>query len=875
MTAPVRIEELFAILDFHPNDQQRQAIMHVHGPLYLPAGPGAGKTSVLLWRTINLIVCHNIKPEHIFLSTFTEKAARRLRDGIESLLAKAQEHTGKSYDIGRMYIGTIHSLSQKLIRDRRLYASQSVANLPALVDQLNQYFVVVNLWKELLIASGFTDEPQILYPTINALIGPVRTKSSSTRFITITNVIAFFNRCSEEYLRTDGQHLHGDPTLQGLLRMYARYLALMDERHQVDLSALQGKAYELVRSSEKAQQLFSHIIIDEYQDTNPVQEKLFFALAAQHKNFCVVGDDDQAMYRFRGATVENFVTFPANVRKFLHTEPTTIPLTLNYRSHPTIVNVYNDYMQRGTWTVDDVSYRADKVITPASANTAAYTSVCVTAGNRDTTADELAALINNLLSSGKVQDPNEIAVLFPSIKGNDGPSDKVIALKNALAPYKLDIYAPRAGRFVEVDEARDVLGVLMHIIGKPTFASDMIRGDYGRFSQWCTDVYKRGTEIITHDPQLVQFVTTRRDAINERVEDRRLMFATLERHNLSPDSPFDPDDYSPNNIKSILQASGASDTAVRGLGGTRFDRIARDRLAQGTPFLAKNLISRATTFDYSILDIFYQLLGFAHFTAMLDLAEYGDPTNDFKRDEGPICNLALISRYLSGFLQHQYSALLSARDFTDDAIIRRFWISYIYVLFRNGEGEYEDEEMLFPKGRIPVLTIHQAKGLEFPVVILGNPNRHNTIQPIETLMRRLVDRDREPETLSPKYDNMRLFYVALSRAQNLCVIAHYTGHIHDSLKPFVRDPHPEISRMPAVDLTHMPSHLSSTETLPKRYSYTADYTRYLNCPRQYMFFRTYDFAPSQTRAQMFGSLVHRTIDEIHQRMLLTQPRTDA
>jgi DNA helicase-2/ATP-dependent DNA helicase PcrA len=875
MKPAVTLEKLFEVLHFHPNEQQRQAIMHVHGPLYLPAGPGAGKTSVLLWRTINLIVFHNVKPEQIFLSTFTEKAARRLRDGIESLLAKAQEHTDKPYDIGRMYIGTIHSLSQKLIRDRRLYASQSVANLPALVDQLNQYFTVVNLWNDLLAASGFTAEPEILYPTINALIGQVRTRNSTSRYTTITNVISFFNRCSEEYLRVDPAHQHEDPTLHGLLRMYARYLVLMDERRQVDLSALQGKAFELVRSSAKARQLFSHIIIDEYQDTNPVQEKLFFALAAHHKNLCVVGDDDQAMYRFRGATVENFVTFPANVRRFLQTEVTTIPLTLNYRSHPSIVNVYNDYMQRGSWTVEETTYRADKVITPASTNTAGYTSVCVTAGNKDTTADELAALINTLLSTGKVQDPNEIAVLFPSIKGDDGPSEKVIALKTALAPYKLDIYAPRAGRFVEVDEARDMFGVLMHIIGKPVFGSGMLRGDYGRFSQWCTDVYKRGTDIIKADPQLAQYVAIRRDGVIARIEDRRLMFAALEQQQLLPESPYNPDDDGPKNIKYVLQQSGASPAAIRGLGANRFDRIALDRFAQNDPFLAKNLISRATTFDYSILDLFYQLLGFKHFNDMLDLAEYGDPSNDFKRDEGPTCNLALISRYLSGFLQHQYSALMSARDFTEDAILRRFWMSYVYVLYRNGESEYEDEEMLFPKGRIPILTIHQAKGLEFPVVILGNPNRRNNPQPLETIMRVLVDRAREPEALSPRYDNMRLFYVALSRAQHLCVLAHYNGHIHDSLKPFVKDRHPEIARLPAIDLTHMPAHQANTDALPKRYSYTADFTRYKNCPRQYMFFRKYEFAPSQTRAQMFGSLVHRTIDEIHQRMILTQGRTDA
>jgi ATP-dependent DNA helicase UvrD/PcrA len=81
------IEQLWKKVDFVPNGNQREAILHEDGPLYLPAGPGSGKTRVLLWRTLNLIVFHNVSPDEIYLSTFTEKAAHQLKEGIRTLLS--------------------------------------------------------------------------------------------------------------------------------------------------------------------------------------------------------------------------------------------------------------------------------------------------------------------------------------------------------------------------------------------------------------------------------------------------------------------------------------------------------------------------------------------------------------------------------------------------------------------------------------------------------------------------------------------------------------------------------------------------------------------------------------------------------------------
>ena len=860
------LQELWAMRNFTPNEEQRKAIEHTDGPLYLPAGPGSGKTRVLLWRTLNLIVYKGVKPEEIFLSTFTEKAARQLREGISTLLSFVQNHTDVAYDVGRMYVGTVHSLCQRLIRDRRLYGGAGVTNLPALLDELGQYFFVQQNWNALVASCSWQgDDVSVFYNNINAVIGGHMHVNSKSKYVAMTNAISFFNRCSEEYVQTSSIIAQvQDPTIIHLLQIYDAYLNLLKQSKQLDFSMLQGQAYELIMNSALAGNIFKHVIIDEYQDTNPIQEKLFFSLARQHKNICVVGDDDQALYRFRGATVENFVRFTKRVQTYLDVNAVEVPLSVNYRSHNQIVELYQDYMRRGDWDVNGIPWRRAKNIQAHRRDNDLHNAVYATTANiKDGGSDELAAMINRLIVEKKVDDPNQIGVLFPSLQWQGEPNDKVVELRAALAKYGIKVYAPRAGRFLAVEEAKDVFGVLMHILGKPEFDVNLSGVDYDNFARWSSEVYTRGQEILDSDLQMKRWVQIRVNAINERVRDLAIMEQGLSSHGYIDQTPYDPDGQQFPNIKNMLKGLGISQNTVRGLGGQQFDEIARQRLRTGNPFQARQLMARATTFDYTVLDLFYQMLGFPHFKQMLDQAQGGG-------DEGPTYNLSMISQYLARFIADQWSALLRARDFRDSMISRTFWMGFIYVIYRRGESEYEDEEMRFPKGRVPFLTIHQSKGLEFPVVVIGNPNRRDQRQKMESVMRTLVEREREPETHSATYDSMRLFYVALSRAKHLCVIAHYSGHMHQSMKPLLRDPHDIVKRLPDFETKHFPQLKEDGDVLPKRYSYTSDFLAYKRCGRQYMLFRKYDFAPSQTRAQMFGSLVHRTIEEIHQRMIAMQ-----
>lgn len=192
------IERLWAEVGFEPNLAQRAAILHGDGPLYLPAGPGSGKTRVLLWRALNLIVFHGVPTDAIYLSTFTEKAARQLKEGLRTLLGLVSNFTGRPYDISQMYVGTVHSLCQRLITDRRFYRERQRSRPPNLLDDLGQHLYLYrpSRWEALTGEAGFDDDAA---GQINALFG----HNSSFRHHAVTHALALFNRLSEECLMPD------------------------------------------------------------------------------------------------------------------------------------------------------------------------------------------------------------------------------------------------------------------------------------------------------------------------------------------------------------------------------------------------------------------------------------------------------------------------------------------------------------------------------------------------------------------------------------------------------------------------------------------------------------------------------------------------
>ncbi len=340
------LDDLWLMAKFDPHPKQKAAILHGEGPLYLPAGPGSGKTRVLLWRVLKLLVFDGLKPDEVFLSTFTEKAALQLKEGLRTLLGFATEKTGAPYDLSRMYVGTVHSLCQRLLSDRRFSVGNQRPRPPVLLDELDQYLFLRRRrnWSRLLEAGEITRHgPQ----TVNAWFNV----NSRSRHVAISNCIGLFNRLSEECIDPKRASRKAKQAgLSRLIKMYGAYRSMLGEEsyEHVDFPLVQQKALDVLNGFPDSHNVFKYVIVDEYQDTNTIQERLYFKLAGGHHNICVVGDDDQALYRFRGATVENFVEFPDRCRQHLKRGPRTVFLDANYRSRKLIVNFYKDFMAHPT-----------------------------------------------------------------------------------------------------------------------------------------------------------------------------------------------------------------------------------------------------------------------------------------------------------------------------------------------------------------------------------------------------------------------------------------------------------------------------------------------------------------------------------------------
>ena len=869
------IDELWQLANFTPNPNQCAAILHTDGPLYLPAGPGSGKTRVLLWRTVNLIVYHGVRPRDIFLSTFTEKAAFQLREGLRSLLSIVTNLTDVNYDLGEMYIGTIHSLCQRLIADRSLRADRkSRPRPPALLDELGQYFDLVDKhnWAALLESASLN--PETDNATLNAIFGV----SSTSKHRAASNCIAFFNRLAEENINPSTAAIAlGSPAkrnqllncevspeqVETLLMLAMSYNLRLKESRLTTFSLVQQEAYR--HTEELVPGCFSHIIIDEYQDTNPIQEMLLFKLAAATTNLCVVGDDDQALYRFRGATVENFVRFPATCTRLLGVAPTIIPLDTNYRSRSPIVDFYKDFIGRCNW----YGQNGDGPFRVLDKNIQAFRSdllPAVVSSQPCKPVDafaEIAQLVKTLIDTEKVTDPNQIAFLFPGLKYNGKMTDQVQRMKVALEALGLQVYAPRAGRFLEVDESVDFFGILLHIFGSPDRNLEIAGGGYAEYHDWLGAIKTTARTLIDADPQLKRYVETRRSEITQIIADGRALRTVAEARGWQLTDPYDIARMK----RALLDARGLSDHTKRGLNSTYFESQVHKRAEEGNPFLLRQVLNRVTASDWSLLDILYQLMGFDHFRAMFDLAESG-------ADEGPICNLSLISNYLGRFVD-TYSPIFTSSSLEENRFSNRFFGGYLYALYRLGESEYENADDPFPRGRIPFLTVHQAKGLEFPVVVLANPRKEDRgAGLVEKMVRPFLEREAgEPLDRIAEFDIMRMFYVALSRPQNLLIFGNLHGqgqrmhpHISAMLDPCT-------TRIRSFDPATVPPARPNDDALPNTYSYTGDFLAYQRCPRQYMIFRKYGFTPSGSQTMMFGSLVHRTLDDLHNFLISqrTQP----
>lgn len=300
------------------NSQQQQAVTASPGNLLVLAGAGSGKTRVLVHRIAWLLENHGVSPLGILAVTFTNKAANEMRERIEQLVGPISQG---------MWVGTFHGLAHRFLRTH-----WRDANLPQtfqILDSEDQARLIRRVTKELSI-----DEDR--WPT--------------------KQVQSFINNMKDEGLRAAQLANSNSPFIQTMQRIYLGYEQSCQRGGLVDFAELLLRTLELWQSHPNIaahyQQRFQHILVDEFQDTNAIQYAWLRSLTGKNTHVMIVGDDDQSIYSWRGARVENIRRFQ---REFNDTQ--TIILEQNYRSTETILNAANklidhngDRLGKNLWT---------------------------------------------------------------------------------------------------------------------------------------------------------------------------------------------------------------------------------------------------------------------------------------------------------------------------------------------------------------------------------------------------------------------------------------------------------------------------------------------------------------------------------------------
>lgn len=208
----------------------------------------------------------------------------------------------------------------------------------------------------------------------------------------------------------------------------------------MDFTTIQRELYRILHREEvleKLQNRIEYIMIDEYQDTNTIQEKIIFMLGAKKENICVVGDDDQGIYRFRGATVRNILRFP---ERFEKGRCKKINLDINYRSHEDIIRFCNRWIKLINWR----EFRYEKEIVPPEDKEFSKTSGVIRIGGDSEKhwKDNIYKFIKKLYTTKKISDYSQVAFLFRSVQ-----NPNVKELKNYLEECGIPIYSPRSKDF--------------------------------------------------------------------------------------------------------------------------------------------------------------------------------------------------------------------------------------------------------------------------------------------------------------------------------------------------------------------------------------------------------------------------------------------
>ena len=399
------VSEIFETL----NEPQRKAVTSEAQSLLVLAGAGSGKTRVIAHRVAWLIKAQNVNPHSILTVTFTNKASREMRGRIEDIVQE---------EMGNFWCGTFHGISHRLLRTH--WEEAGLRKEFSILDSEDQHRVIKRVVKSMGLDDTKWPPRQIQW---------------------------FINKQKDECLRSKDVEVTDDYFTEKMVEIYKVYEELCERESLVDFGELLLRVYVLLKTNGQVlrhyQRRFSHILVDEFQDTNEVQYQFLKMLAASGSNFIAVGDDDQSIYGWRGAKSENINRF---TNDYKNTE--IIRLEQNYRSTSVILNAANEVIKNNQGRLGKELWTDQKEGEPISV---------YSAYNEDDEARFVVGSIQNWVAQGRNLD--EVAILYRS-----NAQSRVLeeAILRESLPYK--IYGGL--RFYERAEIKNAMSYLKLVYGR-------------------------------------------------------------------------------------------------------------------------------------------------------------------------------------------------------------------------------------------------------------------------------------------------------------------------------------------------------------------------------------------------------------------------
>lgn len=809
-------------------NENQQKVVEYNGnkPLLVEAGPGSGKTRVIIERVKFLINELKVNPSSLLVITFTRKAANELKDRLSEDIPKNI--------INEMQISTIHSFCLDFLKKR--------GNVTNLIDDdsgekrrlfIQKYKYKLGFKNEFYLADyqipsviNKFDEYTTFKVDIDGLIDYIKqTRPIDKEYVDFVNSFKFFPskkvRDNEKFKKS----WYNARFLQ-TPKAYVKYLKLLDLFNAVDYNTVQIKFLESLKENPETQ--YTNILVDEFQDTDPVQAEIFEILLKNAESFTAVGDVDQSIYSFRGSFRDYFEEFYNKYNAEL------ISLNYNYRSTNNIIRTSEAFIKP-----QRKEYSKKYLVGARNEDKASYILESL---DPQEEAQKIFNLIKDLKDNGKIRQYSDVAILYRSIVSNKNIPFLIDEFKKNDISYHIS----GTEDLIESDEVKSILTLFYYIARKldHSYGMSNLEKEWLNLRAFC------GIDFIPKFRKLA--VETKRYLMelqenfeNDVLKTEKEVYFELtgkKSRKKKFNGVFTRNEDVLIEIfkrvnKPVVDLDLIEDTGDREF----FTELEK---------LRENVFSSDEEDKLTILEVYYELLNLCGYFDDL-VINNGDYELELE-------NLSKISRTI-----FNYESIISAND------VRGLFFFLTNVIEGYGTSSSDVDG-------VQLMTVHKAKGLEFPVTIVSSLSEYNFPLAPRDPMREKDNINKDDTFYTPNKfleykdcsevdevnlglaEENRVIYVAMTRAQDILVLS-VVGKMPEEIC--------KISNYFNKNLNLDNMSISSVGSKPEEnklnlsYSSFADYN---NCPWRYNLLNKLHFKVSQKEVTKMGSIIHEALDVINQ-----------